>query len=435
MNGIAELRTRRTELAERAQSLRDKTDRSTEENEQYDQTLTQIVEVDENIEREERHLETERRDAEFMRRNGHNPNPTNPAQRGGNPDNGDQPSVRTIRMRGEQVDDSGYRAFRDVQAYTDPDFVRWMAEARSQQLSSSNYNLRALQVDDDAGGGYLVRPEQFVARLIQAVDNQVFMRQLGTVFQLTEAASMGAPALATDLNDADWTQEIVAVTEDTALALGKRVLSPHYLSKLIKVSRPLLRLAALSADSIILERLAYVFGITMEKGYLTGTGAGQPLGVFTASADGVPTSRDVSTGNTTTSMQFDGLIEAKYTLKPQYWDRARWLFHRDGVKQIAKLKDGDGQYIWQPSVIAGQPDRILNSPLVMSEYAPNTFTTGLYVGMFADFSNYWIADALAMEIQRLVELYAVTNQVGIIGRMQTDGMPVLAEAFVRVKLA
>ena len=66
---------------------------------------------------------------------------------------------------------------------------------------------------------------------------------------------------------------------------------------------------------------------------------------------------------------------------------------------------------------------------------PNTFTDGLYGGMIADFKNYWIAESLSLEIQRLVELYAETNQVGFIGRQELDGMPVLAEAFVRIKCA
>jgi Phage capsid family len=69
--------------------------------------------------------------------------------------------------------------------------------------------------------------------------------------------------------------------------------------------------------------------------------------------------------------------------------------------------------------------------------APNSSqaSTGEYVGLLGDFSHYWIADALSMQIQRLNELYAETNQVGFIGRLETDGAPVLEEAFVRVKLA
>jgi hypothetical protein len=60
-----------------------------------------------------------------------------------------------------------------------------------------------------------------------------------------------------------------------------------------------------------MARLAYKFGVTQEKAYLTGDGNQKPLGVFTASNDGISTGRDVSTGNTTTAITFDGLIEAK----------------------------------------------------------------------------------------------------------------------------
>jgi predicted phage gp36 major capsid-like protein len=174
---------------------------------------------------------------------------------------------------------------------------------------------------------------------------------------------------------------------------------------------------------------------TKEQAYLTGNGNQRPLGVFTASANGVPTSRDVSTDNTTTAITADGLINAKYSLKGQYQASASWLFHRDAIKMIAKLKDGDGQYLWKGAIMDGEPDRLLGRPVMMSEFAPNTFTTGQYVGMFADFSHYWIVDSLQLQMQRLVELYAESNQVGFIARYEGDGAPVLAEAFARVKLA
>jgi len=167
---------------------------------------------------------------------------------------------------------------------------------------------------------------------------------------------------------------------------------------------------------------------------MNGTGALQPLGIFTASDNGISTSRDVSTGNTATSIMFDNLKECQYTLKGQYRSKARWIFHRDAVKQISKLKDGEGRYIWQQSVVVGQPDRILNFPVHESEYAPSTFETTCYVGMLGDFSRYWIVDALTMTIQVILELYAATNQNGYFSRSETDGMPVLEEAFVRVKL-
>lgn len=293
---------------------------------------------------------------------------------------------------------------------------------------------QTLQMDVFTRGGALVAPMEFVAELIKAVDDAVYVRQFARKFTVTLAEAMGAPTLDTDPADADWTSELATGSAGT-MAFGRRELRPHPLAKRIKVSNKLMRASAIPAEGLVRERLAYKFGITNEKAFLTGDGVQKPLGVFTASADGVTTARDVSTGNSTTAIGADGLIEAKHAIKSQYWPRLRWAFHRDAVKQIRKLKDGNGQYLWAPGLSGGLPDRILEMPYDVSEYVPNTFTTGLYVGIAADWSQYWIVDALDLTVQRLVELYAETNETGFIGRMETDGAPVLAEAFARVKLA
>ena len=293
---------------------------------------------------------------------------------------------------------------------------------------------RALQADSDEAGGFTVPPEMFVNQFIQAVDDLVFIRGLATKHTIAKAESLGAPSLDADPSDADWTAEILTGSEDTTMDFGKRDLTPHPLAKRLKVSRKLLRTSGIDVEALVRERLAYKFGVTQEKAFLTGSGSNQPLGVFTASSLGISTDRDVSNGNTNSAFTFDGLINVKFSLKGSYMTRAQWVFHRDAVKMVAKLKDGEGQYIWRQSVMVGEPDRLLGLPFMMSEYAPNTFTTGLYVGILGDFAQYWIVDALSMEIQRIDELYAETNQVGFIARLETDGMPVLEEAFARVTL-
>ena len=300
--------------------------------------------------------------------------------------------------------------------------------------SLTHEELRGLTAGTDIKGGFTLTPQEFINQLIVNVKNMVFMRQLATIIPLNGSSSCGVPTLDTDVGDADWTPEIKTVVEDDNIAFGKRELKPHALSKLVKVSEPLLRNSALNPEAIVNDRMSYKFGVSMEKAYLLGDGAQKPLGVFVASPDGIPTSRDVSAGNTTTSIGADGLIAAKYSLKAQYMSKAQWLFHRDAVKQLAQLKDGNGHYMFELSDLPNVPDMLLGRPMTMSEYAPNTFTTGQYVGMFADFSNYWIADSLALQFRRLNELFSLSNQVGFIGRMETDGMPVLAEGFSRVKL-
>lgn len=307
---------------------------------------------------------------------------------------------------------------------------------RNYLVTGSEAEYRGLVNDIGAAGGYLHAPEQYMAQLLKSLDNLVFVRQFATTIPLHQNDTLGVPTL-TDPADPTWTTEIAQVDRDNQMGFGKRNLFPQQLSKEILVSMKLLHTAAIPADTLVQERLSYRFAIALENAFLNGSGTGQPLGVFTASENGVPTSRDISDGNTASEITGDGLIAAKYALKNQYRNRnsVRWCFHRDIVAQIAKLKDNEGQYIWRPGLVAGEPDRLLNIAIDESEYAPSAKISGAYVGILADWSFYWIAELHGLEIQRLNELYAATSQVGFIGRGYWDGAPVMPEAFARVTLA
>lgn len=293
---------------------------------------------------------------------------------------------------------------------------------------------RALSADNMAEGGYVIAPQQFVNSLIKAVDDMVFIRQLATKHSLTSAASLGVPSLDNDPADADWTSELATGSEDSTMSFGKRELEPKPLAKRIKVSNKLLQRSSMGVDALVQDRLRYKFGITEEKAYLTGSGSGQPLGIFTANANGISTSRDKAFA-ATTAFDADALIDTYYHVKGPYRNTGVWGFHRDGIREIRQLKGSDNNYLWQPGLRGGEPDTLLGRPIYESEYIPNTYTAGLYAGFFGDVRFYHIAEVSNVSIQRLVELYAETNQVGFIGRRELDGMPVLEEAFARIKMA
>jgi len=301
------------------------------------------------------------------------------------------------------------------------------------QSSRDVYN--SLQQATPTQAGYLVAPQEFVSELIRDLADATFMRQEATVLPaLIGAQSLGYPTRTAAMTGGAWGTEVSTAPEATSVQVGMREFKPRPHTALEKISKTLIRNLA-NSDALVRGEFAEYFSGVHESAYMTGNGANCPLGVFVASDDGIPTSRDISTGNTATEIKIDGLLEAKFAVKAQYQNGAKWLFHRDAVKQLAKLKDSDGQYIWQPSVVLNTPDVLLGKPVLMSEYAPNTFTTGQYVGLFGDFKNgYWIVDSLMMEIQVLLELYAGNNQIGYIGRMETDGAPVRPNAFARVKL-
>jgi HK97 family phage major capsid protein len=225
------------------------------------------------------------------------------------------------------------------------------------------------------------------------------------------------------------------------MAFDRRDLEPQLMSKLALVSLRTLMLSS-DAEKEVVDELGYKFGITEEKGFITGDGSGKPLGIYTASASGISTGRDV-TASSATAFTADNLIDVKFSLKQGYQrDKSTaWVVSREFIKRARKLKvasttgGNDLEYVWQPGLTEGAPDKILDIPYYMSEYAPNTFTTGLYVAVLGAFRFYRIAQLADVMLQRLTELYAGTNQVGFIGRRWVDGSPVLEEAFARLKLA
>ena len=217
------------------------------------------------------------------------------------------------------------------------------------------------------------------------------------------------------------------------LCLVETRIHPHCFRCACHYGLRLVNRSGINDGQLVTSCLGYIHGLTWDKVFRAGQGNKKPLGVYTASDEGISTSRDVSTGNTITGIKADGQIEAKAGLREPYRIKATWIFHPDAVKQIRKRKDGDGQYPWSPGIAEGKT--ILGLPYVASQCAPNMFSTGIYVAIIGDFQYYWIDVALFMQIHVFNEWYAVTNQIGRSGRGEIDGMPVLEKARSRLTLA
>lgn len=400
-----------------------------EENEQFDKidadinaTEAAIADHKATQNRRDQVERTERQLAESAGRRTAAQAPERPAERGR--ESAEEPA--TLEYRGRSI---------PLQAGTQ-EHVRASAEYQQRFLVYLTTGVNAgLMVGRDPKGGYLA-PMMTSMSIIQAVDDLLFFRQLANVLPpLTVGSSLGIPTLDTDLADADWTSEIPAadLSEDDALTLGKRELRPHSATKLVKISNKLMRSAVIDPETLLRQRIAYKVAVTQEKAFLSGDGIEKPLGVFVASDDGIPTSRDVSCASTT-ELDADSVLDFYGSLKVQYLRNATAIYHRNTITRIRKLKDGNGQYLWIPG-LAGNPSTICDRPYYMSEFAPNTYTAGQYVGILADFkSGYQIVDSLQLSIQVLDQLFALRNQTGLKAEFETDGAPVLAEAFSRLQL-
>lgn len=313
-----------------------------------------------------------------------------------------------------------------------------MAYIRHGESTLTHEQRALLQSDNDPGFGFATASEKMVSGILQTADDLLVIRQLATTHQVDINESLGVIQADGDITPFTYGgAELKETEEDTGLGVGKRELKPRRMNgKVVKISRTLLESDKIDVEGYINTRVAYALAAGQEIGFMTGNGAEEPLGLFTASDNGITTSQDVTTDMATDNFTSDALREVQGTLPSIYQGAAQWLFHRTALTKISKLKLGDQQYIWQPGLQVGAPSLILGKPYVLGDKVPNTFSSSLYVGMYADFSWFWIVDALNMTVQRLVELYARNNQIGLQwNNIANDGQAVIAEAFVRIKTA
>ena len=277
----------------------------------------------------------------------------------------------------------------------------------------------ALQVGTDTEGGYLV-PDEFERTLIEALEEENIFRTLANVIT-TSSGDRKIPVVASK-GTASWIDEEGAIPEADD-SFGQVSIGAYKLGTLIKVSEELLNDSVFNLEAYISKEFARRIGNKEEEAFFSGDGSGKPTGIFA-------TTGGAQLGVTTagaTAITLDEVLDLFYSLKAPYRNKSVFVMNDATVKAIRKLKDGQGQYLWQPSIQAGTPDTILNRPLYTSSFVP-TIEAGAKTIAFGDFSYYWVADRQGRVFKRLNELYAVTGQVGFVATQRVDGKLILPEA-------
>lgn len=276
-----------------------------------------------------------------------------------------------------------------------------------------------LEVGTDPNGGYLV-PDEYEKQLVQALTDENFFRSLAHVIQ-TDSGTHSIPVVASH-GTAAWMEEngLYPESDDT---FDKISLSAYKLGTAIKVSEELMNDSVFDIEDYIASEFARRIGAAEEEAFLTGDGSKKPEGVFTKV--GKTTGATTEIANTTIS--FDAIMDVFHSLRSVYRNKAVWILNDSTVKALRKIKDNNGNYIWQPSVVANQPDTILNRPYYTSIYAPE-LAAGKVPILFGDFSYYWIADRQGRTFKKLSELYAANGQIGFLASERVDGKLILPEA-------
>lgn len=273
-----------------------------------------------------------------------------------------------------------------------------------------------LSVGQDSEGGYLV-PDEFEATLIQALNDSNIMRNLAKVIT-TSYGDRQIPVVSSK-GTASWIEEGGAFNESDD-SFSQVILGAHKLGTIIKISEELLNDTVFNLEKYIATEFARRIGAAEEEAFIKGNGTNKPTGILNTGQLGVTTA-------VADAITFDEVIDLWHSLREPYRKNATWMLNDSTAKAIRKMKDDNGQYIWQPSVQVGQPDKILNNPVKTSAYMPE-IGAGEKVLSFGDYSYYWIADRQGRSFQRLNELYAVNGQVGFRAYQRVDGKLVLPEA-------
>ncbi|TJZ93852.1 phage major capsid protein [Paracoccus gahaiensis] len=251
---------------------------------------------------------------------------------------------------------------------------------------------KALNVTSDTQGGFLAPPEMS-SEVIRDLIEYSPIRSYASV-RNTGADSVIFPTRG-DITNAQWVGEMEPHNEST-ITFGQREVEVHELATFVDISNRLLQDAPI-AETEVRAALAEDFGKKEAEAFLWGTGVKMPEGVMVNTA--IP---EVANGHAA-NLSTDALIRLMYDLPQAYRSRGAWAMNGTTLGILRTLKDTQGQYIWQTSLQAGQPETILGRPVIemvdLEDIAANQNPI-----IYGDFQAYRIVDRLSMSI--LVDPYS-----------------------------
>lgn len=284
---------------------------------------------------------------------------------------------------------------------------------------------KTLRVADDTSGGYLAPPE-FSTEIIKGLVQFSPVRQAASVGS-TSSSSVILPKR-TGTPTANWEGELEE-SEETESTYGQIEIPIHEARCYVDVSNKLLEDAAVNIEAEVRGDLAEEFGRLEGVAFVNGNGIKKPMG-FMQDANVAY----VANGHAT-NLQTDGLISLMYGLPAFYRNQGVWMMNGTTLGTLRKLKDGQGNYIWQPSFVAGQPETILGRPVVEAVDMPDV-ATGTYPIAFGDFTRgYRIYDRLQLSLLRDPFTQAVRSVTRFHARRRVGGAVRMAEALRKLKMA
>jgi HK97 family phage major capsid protein len=267
-------------------------------------------------------------------------------------------------------------------------------------MSAESY--KALQVGIDVDGGYTVTP---------FMSNRISQRmfEIDPIRQLVSIETIGTDAYEMFLDDdeagAEWEGETQQNDSEETPKMAKKRIPVHIMATHPKMTQMLIDDSNINIEAWLSNKVSDKFSRTEAASFVTGNGVGKPTGFGTYPAwdtAGTYQRKAIEQVNMGHATQFttDGLQDVKYSLIEQYLNRGTWLTNRLNVRDIMKLKDGDGTYIWREGITEAQPATLLGLPIRMSTTVATAAASALAIYLADWRESYLIVDRQGINVQR-----------------------------------
>lgn len=296
-------------------------------------------------------------------------------------------------------------------------------------LMSEKRTIQGQTKGTNAQGGFLV-PEDFRAELMVALKQFGGIREAARIITTTTGRTLPWPRSDDTGNTAKMIGEATAISTSARVPFGSVSMEAHtFHSGPIKISLELDQDAELPVDQIVMDAMRIRFGRrwNFDMTLRSSTEATGIHGIINDSSGAVALSGGAAALNS-----FDTLHDLEASVDPAYRSLpgTGWMFNDTTRKLIRKLREnstaGTGQYLWEPSQKAGDPDTLLGYPTYLNQDLPNFATSGATKPVFfGNFRYYIVRDVRDMMMQRLVERYAEEGVYALLAYARTDGRSVL----------
>lgn len=295
---------------------------------------------------------------------------------------------------------------------------------------------RDLSLGTGSAGGYIL-PKVTYGQIWEKLEEKSVIFNVARKIPIY-AGGTSIPIVSSAMTEMTFPGETTSVTQDSGLTFAERNLSPLAGRVAIYVSNAL-TYSASDLESFIVNEMVRTAQRGLDKTCLgsTGNGSGKPLSISVASANGIPTTRDV-TAAASDKIVWTDLVNVFDSVATPYQVNGAWFMHPDARKMLRRLVDGESRPLFTDFSNGGD-FRILGRPVYVSSYmqaaTSGVFTTGQYPIVFGDPNEYALGIGADFAIKRLDQIGALSGQDVWYGQMLTNGTPVQPEAWARLKMA